>query len=115
MFLIYINFVKINLKYGVPSNSYNHTCTSGAGTLILEFGMLSYLSNNPVYENVARKAMDAIYSRRNAQTGLFGNELHIRTGEWLGLMSGLGAGLDSYFEYILKVKFLLFYRIFFKN
>jgi ER degradation enhancer, mannosidase alpha-like 1 len=100
-----MNFFKINLKYGVPSNSYNHTCTSGAGTLILEFGMLSYFSNNPVYENVARKAMEAIYSRRNAETGLFGNELNIQTGEWLGVMSGLGAGIDSYFEYILKVKF----------
>jgi len=65
--------------------------------------MLSYLLNNPVYENVARKAMDSIFSRRNSETGLLGNELNIHTGEWLGLMSGLGAGLDSYFEYMLKV------------
>ncbi len=70
---------------------------------MLEFGMLSNLINDPIYELVARKAVNAIYSARNNLTGLLGNELNIHTGEWLGLMSGLGAGLDSYFEYFIKV------------
>ena len=94
--------LKINLKYGIPKDSFNHTCTSGAGTLILEFGMLSILLDEPEYEKVARKAIDSIYSRRHNVTGLYGNELNIHTGNWLGIMSGLGAGLDSYFEYLLK-------------
>ena len=81
---------KVNLKHGVPSNSYNHTCTSGAGTLILEFGMLSLLLNDPIYESSARKAIQSIYSKRNNITGLYGNELNIHTGKWLGIMSGLG-------------------------
>ena len=32
-----------------------------------------------------------------------GNVINIQSGEWVGKMSGLGAGLDSLFEYMLKV------------
>ena len=31
-----------------------------------------------------------------------GNLLNIQTGKWVGHLSGLGAGLDSFFEYLLK-------------
>lgn len=34
---------------------------------------------------------------------LSGNVINIQTGHWKGRMSGLGAGLDSYYEYLLKV------------
>ena len=96
----------MNLKHGVPVNSFNHTCTSGAGTLLLEFAMLGALLNESVYEQVARNSVHSIFERRNNETGLLGNELHIHTGEWLGVMSGLGAGLDSFYEYLLKVFFI---------
>ena len=86
----------------MPSKSYDHTCTSGAGTLLLEFGMLSKLLNDSIYETVARRAMDAIYSRKHTHTGLVGNEFNIHTGEWQGIMSGLGAGIDSFIEYFIK-------------
>lgn len=65
--------------------------------------MLGGLLNDTSYEKAARKSMDSIFLRRDNTTGLLGNELHIRTGEWLGMMSGLGAGLDSFYEYLLKV------------
>ena len=55
--------------------------------------------------------MKAIYSRKNNITGLIGNELNIETGEWIGQQSGLGAGIDSYFEYLLKVILLSFFSI----
>ena len=96
----------MNLKHGIPVNSFNHTCTSGAGTLLLEFAMLGALLNESVYEQVARNSVHSIFERRNNETGLLGNELHIHTGEWLGVMSGLGAGLDSFYEYLLKVFFI---------
>ena len=32
-----------------------------------------------------------------------GNIINVETGEWTGKMSGLGAGLDSFYEYLLKV------------
>lgn len=31
-----------------------------------------------------------------------GNAINVETGEWTGKMSGLGAGLDSFYEYLLK-------------
>ena len=65
--------------------------------------MLSRLLNDPIYEKVARKAVNKIYSIRDNLTGLFGNEIHIHTLEWLGKMSGLGAGIDSFYEYMIKV------------
>lgn len=34
---------------------------------------------------------------------IVGNVINIQTGEWVGAMSGLGAGIDSFFEYLLKV------------
>lgn len=101
--MIFYFIKKVNLKYGIPMNSYYHTCTSGAGTFILEFGILGHLLKDPIYESVARKAMKSIYMRRDNLTGLVGNELNIKTGEWQGKMSGLGAGIDSYYEYLLKV------------
>lgn len=33
-----------------------------------------------------------------------GNVINIQTGEWKGKMSGVGAGLDSFYEYLLKVR-----------
>ena len=34
-----------------------------------------------------------------------GNVINIQSGKWVGLLSGLGAGLDSFFEYMLKVSY----------
>jgi len=34
-----------------------------------------------------------------------GNVINIQSGKWVGFMSGLGAGLDSFYEYLLKVNF----------
>lgn len=33
--------------------------------------------------------------------------INIQTGQWEGLLSGLGAGLDSFYEYLLK-SYILF-------
>jgi mannosidase alpha-like ER degradation enhancer 1 len=83
--------------------------------LLLEFGLLSYLTKDPVYEKVARTISEEIYFKRNPNTGLVGNELNVRTGAWQGLMSGLGAGIDSYLEYLLKVRFTLHTHLVKKN
>ena len=32
-----------------------------------------------------------------------GNVIDVQSGEWVGKMSGLGAGVDSFYEYLLKV------------
>ena len=36
---------------------------------------------------------------------LAGNVINLHTGQWTGRMSGVGAGIDSYYEYLLKVRY----------
>lgn len=36
-----------------------------------------------------------------------GNVVNIQTGQWVGKQSGLGAGMDSFYEYLLK-SYILF-------
>ena len=67
---------QVNLQTGIPDDSINETCTAGAGTLLLEFGLLSRLLGDPVYEGFARRAVNQLWSHRSNVTGLFGNTIH---------------------------------------
>lgn len=40
---------------------------------------------------------------RDPETGLLGNTLHTDNADWLRKDSGIGAGIDSFYEYLLKV------------
>jgi len=100
-------FPRVNLKWGVPDDGRTTTCTAGAGSLLVEFAMMSRLLGDPVYELYARRAMKSLYRLRNKDTGLVGNTMDIHTGEWLGKVSGLGAGVDSFYETLLK-SFILY-------
>ena len=95
------------MKLGVPDDGRTTTCTAGAGSLLLEFSLLSRLLGDPIYEIVARRAAKSLFTRRHEDTGLLGNVLDVHTGEWSGKMSGLGAGIDSYFKILLK-SFIMF-------
>ncbi|XP_075218379.1 ER degradation-enhancing alpha-mannosidase-like protein 1 isoform X2 [Lycorma delicatula] len=102
----HIPFPRVNLKYGLFRGSgvmaSTETCPAGAGSLLLELGLLSYLLEDPVYEGYARRATKALWNCRAKSTGLLGNVIDANSGEWIGRLSGLGAGLDSYYEYLLK-------------
>ncbi|KAM4650952.1 ER degradation-enhancing alpha-mannosidase-like protein 1 [Discoglossus pictus] len=100
-------YPRVNLKNGVLPGSINETCTAGAGSLLVEFGILSRLLGDSTFEWVARRAVRALWSLRSNETGLLGNVVDIQTGQWVGKQSGLGAGLDSFFEYLLK-SYILF-------
>uniref|UniRef100_A0A452I9Y4 alpha-1,2-Mannosidase n=1 Tax=Gopherus agassizii TaxID=38772 RepID=A0A452I9Y4_9SAUR len=102
-----IPYPRVNLKTGLPPNSNNETCTAGAGSLLVEFGILSRLLGDSTFEWVARRAVKALWSLRSNDTGLLGNVVNIQTGHWVGKQSGLGAGLDSFYEYLLK-SYILF-------
>ncbi|KAM3878574.1 ER degradation-enhancing alpha-mannosidase-like protein 1 [Diretmus argenteus] len=111
-----IPYPRVNLKSGVPADSINETCTAGAGSLLVEFGILSRLIGDSTFEWVARRAVRALWSLRSNETGLLGNVVNIQTGQWVGKQSGLGAGMDSFYEYLLK-SYILFgekedYRMF---
>ncbi|KAI9010862.1 glycoside hydrolase [Phycomyces nitens] len=96
-----IPYPRVNLRYGVPRTETVETCTAGAGSLVLEFGVLSRLTGNPYYERVAKRALKAIWDRRSS-LDLLGNVINIQTGQWIHTASSTGAGIDSFFEYILK-------------
>ena len=98
-------FPRVNLMHGVPKTEINQTCSAGAGTLILEFGVLSRLTGNPVYETAARTALQGLWSRRS-RLDLVGNVIDIQSGTWIEPDSGIGAGIDSLFEYQFKAYIL---------
>lgn len=91
----------VNLKKGVPPGETTITCTAGIGTFILEFGTLSRLTGDPIYEEVAMNALRALFQHQS-KIGLLGNHVDIVSGVWTSQDSGIGAGIDSYFEYLVK-------------
>ncbi|XP_032275583.1 ER degradation-enhancing alpha-mannosidase-like protein 2 isoform X3 [Phoca vitulina] len=78
----------------------------GIGTFIVEFATLSSLTGDPVFEDVARVALMRLWESRS-DIGLVGNHIDVLTGKWVAQDSGIGAGVDSYFEYLVKGAILL--------
>ncbi|KAL1130052.1 hypothetical protein AAG570_012995 [Ranatra chinensis] len=98
-----IPYPRVNLRYGLPNKDQSsETCPAGAGSLLLEMGILSRLLGDPVYEGYARRAIRALWKHRSQLTGLLGNAIDVDSGKWIGRLSGLGAGLDSFYEYLFK-------------
>lgn len=64
----------MNLCTGVPEGGIQEACTAGAGSLLLEFGLLSTLVEDPVFESLARKAVTSLLDKRSNQTGLLGKK-----------------------------------------
>ena len=95
---------RVNLRYGIKTGKIKQigeTCTACAGTMILEFAALSRLSGEPIFEQKASLAMDVLWGSRHRMSNLVGNVLNIQTGDWVRKDSGVGAGIDSYYEYQL--------------
>ncbi|KAL4633973.1 hypothetical protein ACB092_04G162900 [Castanea dentata] len=105
----------INLKYGVMVNETTETSTSGCGSLILEMGALSQLTGDPTYEYVAIRALRKLWSMRSS-LNLLGTTLDVVTGDWIEYSAGIGAGVDSFYEYLFKAHILFgkeeFWRMF---
>ncbi|XP_034403388.1 ER degradation-enhancing alpha-mannosidase-like protein 3 isoform X1 [Cyclopterus lumpus] len=105
-------YPKVNLRYGVlnplsRTGTESDTCTACAGTMILEFAALSRLSGDSVFEEHARKALDVLWQRRQRGSDLVGTVINIHNEEWVRRESGVGAGIDSYYEYLMKAYILL--------
>lgn len=119
-------YPRVNLRHGIPFylNSPLHqnvsldphgieeppeiteTCSAGAGSLVLEFTALSRLTGDPRFEQAAKRAFWSVWSRRS-DIGLIGAGVDAEEGHWIGGFSGIGAGIDSFFEYALKTHILL--------
>ncbi|KAK5981119.1 ER degradation-enhancing alpha-mannosidase protein 1 [Trichostrongylus colubriformis] len=101
-----IPYPRVNLMKGVLPGTVEETCTAGAGSLLVEFGILSRLLGDQTFERIARRTNEELWKLRDKNTGLPGNLINIQTGRWVGYLSGVGAGLDSYYEYFLKAYIL---------
>lgn len=153
-------YARVNLRYGVEKGESVETCESGsnrayymmlyyfvgrsgesdtevagaagAGSLILEFAVLSRLTGDDRFEvgprpkkacsvlriftkgslahtpqRLASRAYLGIWNRRSPNN-LLGNTIGVSHGQWLAPgMSTVGAGVDSYFEYGIKAAILL--------
>lgn len=122
-------YPRVNLRHGVPfyaNSPYNtdaeygqcskdpndkgteitETCSAGAGSLVLEFSTLSRLTGDPRYEKAAKDAFWAVWQHRSS-IGLIGAGIDAETGQWVSPFTGIGAGIDSFFEYSLKTHILL--------
>lgn len=83
-------YPRVNLRYGVQlrAEKMYETCLAGAGSLILEFGLVSRLTGDPIYERLAKRAVKNLWGRRANGTGLLGNTIDVRHGEWIDNTSG---------------------------
>ncbi|KAG7488228.1 hypothetical protein MATL_G00030310 [Megalops atlanticus] len=105
-------YPRVNLRHGVRgpetrTGTETDTCTACAGTIILEFAALSRFTGDPVFEVHARRALDFLWEKRQRHSNLVGTTINIHSGEWVRRESGVGAGIDSYYEYLLKAYILL--------
>ncbi|KAJ5734155.1 hypothetical protein N7493_002941 [Penicillium malachiteum] len=124
-------YPRVNLRHGIPfyensplnvksttekskgkkysylaSAEVTETCSAGAGSLVLEFTVLSRLTGNGRYEELAKRAFWAVWSRRS-DIDLLGFGIDAETGKWVGSYAGIGAGIDSFYEYAFKSHVLL--------
>ncbi|XP_073415517.1 ER degradation-enhancing alpha-mannosidase-like protein 2 isoform X1 [Dendrobates tinctorius] len=96
----------VNLLRGVNPTETPVTCTAGVGTYIVEFATLSRLTGDLEFERVARQALYGLWESRS-EIGLVGNHIDVMTSKWVAQDAGIGAGVDSYFEYLVKGAILL--------
>ncbi|KAF7433136.1 alpha mannosidase-like protein [Pleurotus ostreatus] len=95
-------YARVNLRHGVMKGETQETCTAGAGSLILEFATLSRLTGDDRFEKAAYKAFFALWNRKS-DIGLVGNTINTFSGLWSHPeITGIGAGIDSFYEYALK-------------
>ncbi|XP_038063817.1 ER degradation-enhancing alpha-mannosidase-like protein 3 [Patiria miniata] len=101
-------YPRVNLKYGLgKGRKEKDTCTACAGTMILEFAALSRLTGDSIFEEKAQHVMRTLWSKRQRHSNLVGTVINIHNGDWVRRDSGVGAGIDSYYEYLLKGYILL--------
>jgi hypothetical protein len=66
------------------------TCSAGAGSLVLEFTVLSRLTGDGRFEELAKRAFWAVWMRRSA-IGLIGAGIDAESGKWANSYTGVSA------------------------
>jgi glycosyl hydrolase family 47 len=92
-------YVYVNLRTGQTRDPVTNPAETG--TLLMEFGTLSKLTNRPVFYEKAKRALVETFKRRSA-LGLVGESINVETGAWTNTDSHISGGIDSYYEYLWK-------------
>ena len=92
---------KINLRFGQLERDDGENCLAGAGTFTLEMIMLSELTGYPVYQDVAIRSLKTLCNQVSSN-GLIPGMLNVDTGRVRGSTAHIGAGSDSFYEYVYK-------------
>jgi ER degradation enhancer, mannosidase alpha-like 2 len=92
-------YVFVNLRTGQVREPVSNPAETG--TLLLEFGTLSKLTDKPIFYEKAKRALVETYKRRSA-IGLVGSSINVETGAWTDKDSHISGGIDSYYEYLWK-------------
>lgn len=125
-------YPRVNLRHGVPfyaksplnagisceeserefcgktsrSAETTENCSAGAGSLVLELTTLSRLTGDSRFEELGKRAFWTVWSKRT-DIGLIGSGIDAESGRWTQPYTGIGAGIDSFFEYAFKSYILL--------
>lgn len=97
-------FPRINLARGleaVPRGMNRETCTSGATTPVLEFSLLLKLTGDPQFETLSSQTFWKLWLSR-LEIGLMPMSIDPAGNEWLDSTTGIGALVDSFYEYAVK-------------
>lgn len=97
-----IPYGTVNLLHGVPFGETTVASLAGAGSLSLEFELLSRLTNDPSFGKAAKLATRGLWIRGSPIHTLYGKHINIKTGRWEELLSGIGSNSDSFYEYLIK-------------
>lgn len=92
-------YTEVNLKTGQTSGNISNPAQ--IGTLILEYGTLARLTGRDEFYEKPKRALTELFNRRS-DIGLVGFKIDVETGEWTRTESHIGAGIDSYYEYLYK-------------
>ena len=93
-----IPYGTVDLVGGVPEGETSEACTAAAGSLSLEFGMLSVLTKDARFARASREALRRLYELRSPNFNLFGRHLDVKSGAWTESLAGIGSNIDSVYE-----------------
>lgn len=87
----------VNLKTGAVRDP--ETNLAEIGTYITEFGVLSQLTGDPRYFDIAKRAMKHALDKRS-KLGLMAANIDARTGAWISRTASIDIYADSFYEYL---------------
>lgn len=99
---------RINLARGIKGvhrKLQRETCTSGATTPVLEFTLLSRLTGDPQFEKYTQLTFWKLWSSK-LPLNLLPMTIDPIKDEWMDSITGVGASIDSFYEYSAKASIL---------